>query len=132
MSFIKENPSILSKDLKLENGNLKSSGSLEIEGIIIGDIEAYSVSIRETGNIRGNIKSKILNIKGTLIGSAFCEKINISETAKIDGDLNYSVLAVDYGAKINCQLKRIENSKDIFKERPSIIENPKEPIVNKK
>ncbi len=109
MSFIKENPSIISKDLELI-GNLKSKGSIEIEGNVKGDIEADTVSIREDGKVNGNIRAKIINVKGTFNGIATCEKINISDTAKIIGEINYTSLSADYGASINCQLKRIDKN----------------------
>lgn len=109
MSFIKENPSIISKDLELV-GNVKSKGSIEVEGSINGDIEADTVSIRESGRISGNVKAKVINVKGLFDGVAICEKINISDTAKITGEINYISLSADYGASINSQLKRIEKN----------------------
>ena len=109
MNFIKENPSIISKDLDV-SGNLKSKGAIEIEGNIDGDIEADTVSIRESGKMKGNIKAKTINIKGAFDGVAICEKINISDTAKITGEINYTSLSADYGASINCQLKRIDKN----------------------
>lgn len=109
MSFIKENPSIISKDLELL-GNLKSKGSIEIEGSIKGDIESDTVSVREDGKVNGNIRAKVINIKGLFNGIATCEKINISDTAKITGEINYMSLSADYGANINCQLKRIDKN----------------------
>jgi cytoskeletal protein CcmA (bactofilin family) len=109
MSFVKENPSIISKDLEIV-GNLISKGSIEIEGSIKGDIEADTISIRENGKIVGNIKTKVLNVKGYFNGVITCEKINISDTAKIVGEINYVSLSADYGASINCQLKRIDKN----------------------
>lgn len=46
MSLVKENPSIISKNLTI-TGNLKSNGIIEIEGEVLGDIEADNISIRE-------------------------------------------------------------------------------------
>lgn len=117
MSFIKENPSIISKDLELV-GNVKSKGSIEVEGSINGDIEADTVSIRESGRISGNVKAKVINVKGLFDGVAVCEKINISDTAKITGEINYISLSADYGASINSQLKRIE--KNVLKNESTV------------
>lgn len=114
MSLIKENPSIISKNLSIV-GDLKSNGTIEIEGEVKGNITTEVVSIRDSGKVNGDIKAKIINIKGIFDGKAYAEKINISENAKITGELEYQSLAVDYGASINCQLKRIEiQSKGIF------------------
>jgi cytoskeletal protein CcmA (bactofilin family) len=69
------------------------------------------VSIREDGRMDGNIKCGVFNIKGNFKGIACCEKINISDTAIVNGTLEYKFLAVDYGANINCELKRISDEK---------------------
>lgn len=113
MSLVKENPSIISKNLTI-TGNLKSNGIIEIEGEILGDIEADNISIREDGKVVGNVKTKVFNIKGIFEGSAISEKINISEKAIVTGELEYCSLAVDYGANINCQLKRNNNGKNFI------------------
>ena len=131
MSFIKDNPSIISKDLDII-GNLKSKGSIEIEGHIKGDIEADIVSIREDGKVTGNIKAKVLNIKGYFNGIITCEKINISDTAKIIGEISYVSLSADYGANINCQLKRIDKNavkNDISKSIENIKINDEKKIL---
>lgn len=109
MSFVKENPSIISKDLEIV-GNLISKGSIEIEGNIKGDIDAETISIREDGKVVGNVRTKVLNIKGSFNGIVNCEKVNISDTARVIGEINYTSLSADYGAHINCQLKRVDKS----------------------
>ena len=46
-------------------------------------------------------------MKGTFNGNANVEKINISDSAVVSGLLEYNFLSADYGANINCELKRI-------------------------
>ena len=81
------------------------------EGNIEGNVTADIVTIREGGVIKGNIHCKVLNIKGSFNGNANSEKINISDTASINGLLEYNFLSADYGASINCELKRVADQK---------------------
>lgn len=125
MSLIKNsvkdnNPSLISKSVVII-GDIKNGDDIEIEGSIEGNIFANIVTIRENGKIKGNVKCSVFNIKGNFEGNAFSEKINISDTALINGILEYKFLAVDYGANINCELKRIVDEKS----------TQKQPVVNK-
>lgn len=107
----KEIPSVISKSVKIF-GNIVDGGNIEIEGNIEGDVAADIITIREGGIIKGNVKCKVLNIKGNFNGNANSEKINISDTATIDGLLEYNFLSADYGASINCELKRSTDQKN--------------------
>jgi cytoskeletal protein CcmA (bactofilin family) len=107
---VKAVPSLISKNVLVE-GNIFDGGIIEVEGKIKGNIEANTLTIRETGEILGEIKCKIFNIKGLFNGNVIAEKINISDTAKVSGILQYKFLSVDYGANINCQLRRIDEQK---------------------
>jgi cytoskeletal protein CcmA (bactofilin family) len=116
MSLIKNftkdvTPSLIAKGVVLM-GDIKNGNYIEIEGIIEGNIIATVVTVREDGQISGNVKCSVFNIKGNFKGIASCEKINISDTAIINGTLEYKFLAVDYGANINCELKRISEEKN--------------------
>ncbi|MDR2777174.1 MAG: polymer-forming cytoskeletal protein [Rickettsiales bacterium] len=99
-------------------GDIKNCNNIEIEGYIEGSIESDTVTIRENGVIKGDIRSKVFNIKGTFEGKAYGDKINISDTAVVNGALEYKFLAVDYGANINCELKRISDDKPNPKKQP--------------
>jgi cytoskeletal protein CcmA (bactofilin family) len=110
MMVIKTVPSLISKNVSVE-GNIFEGGIIEVEGKIKGNVEANTLTVRETGEILGEIKCKIFNIKGLFNGGVIAEKINISDTAKVSGVLQYKFLSVDYGASVNCQLKRTDDQK---------------------
>lgn len=127
---VKEIPSVISKGVVI-NGNITNGNNIEIEGNIEGDIVANIITLREGGKIKGNIKCKVFNIKGFFDGNANSEKINISDTSVINGVLEYSFLSADYGANINCELKRIITEQ---KKTTSILsknEDKKENVIDK-
>jgi cytoskeletal protein CcmA (bactofilin family) len=111
MSFIKNltrdaTPSLISAETEVV-GDIKNANNLEIEGTIKGNLLADTITIRESGRVTGNIQCHVFNIRGNFNGIVNCEKINISDAAIVIGTLEYKFLAVDYGANINCELKRI-------------------------
>jgi cytoskeletal protein CcmA (bactofilin family) len=118
-------PSLIAKDIFLE-GKILNGGAFELEGKIKGNIEAETLTIRETGEIVGEVRCKVFNIKGIFNGNVIAEKINISDTAKVNGTLEYKFLSVDYGASINCQLKRTDDIKINFTDMNAI--HKKQPI----
>lgn len=104
------NPSLISGSVVIV-GDINNGESIEIEGSVEGNIFANIVTIRESGRVKGNVKCSVFNIKGNFDGNAFSEKINMSDTAVVNGVLEYKFLAVDYGANINCELKRIADGR---------------------
>lgn len=113
-------PSLISNSVSIV-GDIKKGDDIEIEGSIDGNMFANIVTIRENGRVKGNIKCSIFNIKGKFDGNASCDKINISDTAIMNGILEYKFLSVDYGANINCELKRLVDDKDNTKTSIQLI-----------
>lgn len=101
-----ETPSILSKTFKIQ-GDIKSSGILEIEGNAKGTIKGNSVIIREDGLVEGKIDSESVCIHGSFNGDIKADNINIFKKAKIVGNIEYKSLSVEDGAYIDGQFKRI-------------------------
>ena len=124
----KNSISIVSKGLYVK-GELHCNGSLDIEGNIEGNINGNVVTIREEGEVSGNIFAKTLNLKGKFDGKIKSERINIAATADIKGTLEYISLCVEDGAKIEGDLKKINEVKfDILEKKTS---KPEEKIEEK-
>ena len=104
---LKSMPSIIANDTKIE-GEVSSSGVIEIEGFITGKINSNSVVIREDGNIQGEIRADSVNIRGNFNGNIKARNINIFSKAKIDGTIEYQSLSVEDGACIDGQFKKID------------------------
>lgn len=102
----KTTPTILAQDLKLE-GEISSSGTIEIEGRINGTIKGNIVILRESCVVEGTVISDNLNIKGKFEGSIRSKQINISSKAHVIGNIEYEILSVEDGASIDGQFKKI-------------------------
>ncbi len=106
-SNFKTTPAIIAKDLSVE-GNLTSTGVIEIEGNIKGTINGNHVILREDCFVEGMIISESLNIRGRFEGSIKAKNINISSKAHIHGEIEYDSLSVEDGACIDGQFKRLK------------------------
>jgi len=105
-SSFSSTPAIIAKDLFVE-GDLVSTGLLEIEGKISGTIKGNSVILREGGFVKGTIIAESLSISGKFDGVIKAKNINITSKANIVGAIEYGLLSVEDGACIEGQFKRL-------------------------
>lgn len=103
---LKNTPTILARDLKVE-GEINSSGLLEIEGMIKGKIVGNSVILREEGFVEGEIFAESLSLRGHFEGKIKAAHLNISSKAKVHGEIEYESMSVEDGACIDGNFKKI-------------------------
>lgn len=106
-SNFKSTPTIIARDLKIE-GQINSSGLIEIEGIIKGTLTGNSVIVREEGMVEGTIIAEFLSLRGHFNGNIRAKNINIASKAHITGEIEYESLSVEDGACIDGQFKKIK------------------------
>jgi len=98
-------PSIVSSEMTI-HGDLQSSGDLQIEGTVVGEIEVGKLVIAEGGTVSGNIVAKDVRICGALTGSVRSVMITLTSTARVVGDLYHEVLAIEAGGQLEGQSRR--------------------------
>lgn len=108
-SSFKTTPAIISRDLTIE-GNLNSTGMIEIEGTVKGSIQGNAVILREECFVEGAISADSLSIRGRFEGSIKAKNLSISSKARVHGDIEYDSLCVEDGASIDGQFKRFPQS----------------------
>lgn len=97
-------PSLISTDVTLE-GNLTSSGEVQFDGNIIGNIRAASLIIGEKASVRGEVACENVTIRGRVEGMVRARNVALASTAHIEGDILHSSLSVEPGAHFdgNCR-----------------------------
>ncbi len=98
-------PSIIASEMTV-HGDLQSSGDLQIEGTVVGEIEVAKLVIAEGGTVSGNIVAKDVRICGSLNGSVRSVMITLTSTARVVGDLFHEVLAIEAGGQLEGQSRR--------------------------
>ena len=103
--------SFVGETLQLE-GDLRTSGSLDIAGLINGNVYVSDVTVTETGSVRGSIEAAKIEIHGHIQGKITADTILIGRNAVIKGDVFFkNTLKTEEGADIDGYIKRINNGK---------------------
>lgn len=101
-------PSIISPDLKVM-GDLHCSGDLQVKGHVKGDIRSRSVTIGEGANVEGSVMADTVTISGTIKGQIEAPTVNVARSAKVMGDIVHQTLAVEAGAHLDGNIRRLES-----------------------
>jgi cytoskeletal protein CcmA (bactofilin family) len=99
-------PSIVSADLTIR-GNLSGKGDVQVEGKVFGRIEAGNLVVAEGGEVEGDIVAKAVAISGTVRGSIKAGTVTLSSTARVQGGVLHDILAIEAGAQLEGECKRL-------------------------
>ena len=99
-------PTIISQDLKIE-GQIFSSGLIEIEGTVKGVIKGNSVILLQGGEIEGEVIAESFSVRGKFLGTIKANNVSIGNKAQISGTIEYSLLSVEDGASVDAKFKKI-------------------------
>ena len=100
-------PSIISADLKII-GDLHSSGDLQIDGAVEGDISSRSLTIGESAVVRGSLAAETVRVYGSVFGEVKANSVTLAKTAKVEGDIMHQSLSMEAGAELIGKLSRLE------------------------
>jgi cytoskeletal protein CcmA (bactofilin family) len=104
----KPSPSLLSSDLTIK-GNVSSSGDIQIEGTIEGDVRAHLLTVGESATIRGEVIADDVVVNGRVIGRVRGLKVRLTSTAKVEGDIVHKTIAIESGAHFEGSVQRQED-----------------------
>lgn len=114
--------SYLGETLQLE-GDLRSSGAVDVAGLVNGNVFVSEMVITETGSIRGALEASSVEVNGHLEGKITADAIIVGKNAVIKGDIFFkNTLKTEEGADIDGYIKRINNGKSNTEEDVAIEE----------
>ena len=114
--------SYVGETLQLE-GDLRSAGSLDVAGLINGNVFVSEMTVAETGSVRGAIEATSIEINGHVEGKISADIIVIGRSAVIKGDIFFkNTLKTEEGADIDGYIKRVSNGKSNTEEDIAIEE----------
>ena len=98
--------SLISETFSLE-GTLRTSGAIDIAGLIKGGVFTNDLVIKETGSIVGPVETDKIEIYGHLEGKVVAKTIVIGNSAVVKGDILFSeTLKTEEGADIEGYIKK--------------------------
>ena len=93
-------------------GDLRTSGSIDVAGLINGNVFVSEMTITETGSVRGTVEATNIEINGHVEGKITADSIIVGKTAVIKGDIFFkNTLKTEEGADIDGYIKRANNGK---------------------
>jgi cytoskeletal protein CcmA (bactofilin family) len=118
-------PSVLSSDLTI-TGNVKSSGDIQVEGTVEGDIRASQLIVGETATIKGEIVAEDVIVNGRVIGRLRGLKVRLSASARVEGDIIHKTIAIESGAHFEGSVQRQDDPVGQGSPAPARITGPRE------
>jgi cytoskeletal protein CcmA (bactofilin family) len=104
-------------------GDLRTSGAIDVAGLVNGNIFVSEMSVTETGSIRGTIEAGSIEVNGHVEGKISADVIIIGKSAVIKGDIFFkNSLKTEEGADIEGYIKRTNNGKSNSEEDIAIEE----------
>ena len=101
-------PSIISEGSEFI-GNVKTSGEIQIDGVLIGNVKAKQIVVGINGNVRGNLTASFSRILGKVEGEIRAEVLEIVKTATVKGNLFKKTISIESGSKITGNINELEN-----------------------
>ena len=77
-------PSVLSSDLTIL-GNVRSSGDIQVEGIVEGDVRAQMLIVGETATVKGEVVAEEVVVHGRVVGRLRGLKVRLSALRPLRG-----------------------------------------------
>jgi len=94
------------------DGDLRSAGSIDVAGLINGNIFISDMVITETGSVRGLIEATNIEINGHVEGKISADVVIVGKSAVIKGDIFFkNTLKTEEGADIDGYIKRASKGK---------------------
>ena len=93
-------------------GDLRSSGAIDIAGLINGNVFISEIVIMETGSVIGLVEAATIEINGHVKGKISADSVVVGKNAVIKGDISFkNTLKTEEGADIDGYIKRVSNGK---------------------
>ena len=103
--------SLIGEGLNIE-GDMVCKGSIEVAGIMNGNIKSVNLKVLETGSIIGSVAAGKFEVFGFIEGEIYADDIVIGKTATIKGDVFFKEnLKIDEGADVDGYIKRVNQGK---------------------
>jgi cytoskeletal protein CcmA (bactofilin family) len=97
--------SIVAADLVIE-GDVTSAGAFDIEGRIVGSIQAPQVVVAATGRVEGSVIANDLTVLGSISGSVSARNVQLGTSAVVHADVLHERIAIEAGAEMEGLLQR--------------------------
>ena len=97
--------SVLSSDLEVQ-GNVISSGSIDISGRVTGEVEGQSVVLGSDGQITGKLRAGVADVLGQVEGEVSADTLTLRASSRARLLAVSKVLVIESGATVEGQFSK--------------------------
>ncbi|HEX4027342.1 MAG TPA: polymer-forming cytoskeletal protein [Rhizomicrobium sp.] len=111
-------PSIISADMVI-NGTISSTGDIQVDGRVDGDVRSVGLVIGDKAEIHGEILAEDVTVRGKVSGRIRARKVLLAATSHVEGDILHEAFAVESGAFFEGNCRHSDNPLDDSLQRDS-------------
>lgn len=101
--------SIIANGVKI-TGTIDADGAeVQIDGEIEGNIRGGSLTVGDTGMVKGDVVSESVTVHGRVEGSVRARKVMLARNAHVLGDIVHQSLSVEMGAVFEGQCRYLQD-----------------------
>jgi cytoskeletal protein CcmA (bactofilin family) len=101
--------SIIANGVRIQ-GLVEAEGAeLQVDGEIDGNVRGGSVTIGDTGMVKGDIVAENVLVNGRVEGSVRARKVQLARNAHVLGDITHQSLSVEMGAVFEGQCRYLQD-----------------------
>lgn len=101
-------PSIISADMVI-NGTICSTGDIQIDGRVEGDVRSVGLVIGDKAEINGEVLAEDVTVRGKITGRIRARKVLLAATSHVEGDILHEAFAVESGAFFEGNCRHSDN-----------------------
>src|SRR3954465_7868428 len=101
-------PSIISADL-LVTGTLASTGDMQVDGRVEGDVHSAALVVGEKAIIQGEVIADEVTVRGRVEGSIRARKVLLCSTCHVEGNILHEAFSVEAGAFFEANGRHSDN-----------------------
>jgi cytoskeletal protein CcmA (bactofilin family) len=101
--------SIIANGVKI-TGSIEADGAeIQVDGEVEGNIRGGSLTVGDTGMVKGDIVSESVTVHGRIDGSVRARKVMLARNAHVMGDIVHQSLSVEMGAVFEGQCRYLQD-----------------------
>ena len=97
--------SYVGESMQIE-GDVDCSGTVDVAGLIKGNVRVKEMIVFDTGSVKGNLHVKKIIINGHIEGQVIADEVSLGSSSVIKGDVTFKTsLKTEEGAEIDGYIK---------------------------
>lgn len=122
--------SIIANGVRI-TGTIDADGAeVQIDGEIEGNIRGGSLTVGDTGMVKGDVVSESVTVHGRVEGSVRARKVILARNAHVLGDIVHQSLSVEMGAVFEGQCRYLQDPLSGQQTAPTAQHAPERPASN--